>query len=63
MIATNNYVGRTLTIAAGTRVRRIGTTSKRKTDSIVTIRRQEKARGGKTRVFWKSNGLAASALI
>lgn len=58
-----NYVGKNLKIKAGTKVSRAGTTSKRSVDTIVTVRAQEAARNGKTRVYWKSHGLKASTLI
>lgn len=52
-----------LVITPGARVRRAGTLRTRKTSAIVSIRRTEPARNGKTRVFWKSNGRIASTLI
>lgn len=58
-----NYLGKRITIPAGSRVRVLGETIIRKTDSIVTIRDVEPARNGKVRVFWKSNGYKASTLI
>ena len=58
-----SYIGKPLTIKAGTIVTRLGQRSKRSIDSTVTVRNQETARGGKTRVFWKSHGYIASALI
>jgi len=57
------YTGRQITIPAGTLVKREGQATKRKTSSVVTVRRHEPARDGKTRVFWKSNGVIASALV
>lgn len=57
------YIGKPLTIKAGTIVARAGIRTKRTADSIVTIRAQKPARNGKVRVYWKSNGLIASALI
>jgi hypothetical protein len=63
MAKAKNYVGKSLTIKAGTKVSRLGSTSKRDVDTVVTIRGQEPARGGKTRVFWKSHGYRASTLI
>lgn len=50
-------------IPAGTLVRRAGTLSKRAEGTVVTAKRVEPARNGKTRVFWKSNGVIASALV
>lgn len=57
------YPGKTIRIAAGTFVRREGSLAKRKQDAYVTVTRTEPARYGKTRVFWKSHGIAASALV
>ncbi len=58
-----SYIGKPITIKAGTVVTRLGQRSKRSIDSQVTVRNQETARNGKTRVFWKSHGYIASALI
>jgi hypothetical protein len=58
-----NYVGKTLKIKEGTKVSRLGRTTTRKVATVVTIRGQEPARGGKTRIFWKSNGYKASTLV
>lgn len=58
-----NYVGKSLKIKEGMKVTRAGRTSARKVETIVTIRRQEAARNGKTRVFWKSHGVAASTTL
>lgn len=55
--------GKTITIKAGTIVTRDGIRTKRAADSTVTIRKIESARNGKTRVYWKSNGILASALV
>lgn len=57
------YVGKTLTVKAGARVRRAGALRVRKTPAVVTIRSQEPARDGKVRVFWKSNGRLANTLL
>lgn len=58
-----SYIGKPITIKAGTIVNRLGQRSKRSIDSTVTVRNQEPARNGKVRVFWKSHGYIASALI
>ena len=58
-----SYIGKPITIKAGTIVTRLGQRQKRSVDSTVTIRNQEAARNGKTRVYWKSHGYIASALI
>ena len=63
MAKARNYVGRSLKIKAGTKVSRLGRTSTRDIDTVVTVRGQEPARNGKTRVFWKSNGYKASTII
>ena len=55
--------GQQITITAGTLVNRAGESAKRTTTSTVTIRKAEPARYGKTRVFWKSNGVLANALV
>lgn len=57
------YVGKTLTVKAGARVRRAGALRVRKAPARVTIRSQELARNGKVRVSWKSHGLIATTLI
>ena len=56
-------VGSVVTIPAGKRVNRAGTVSTRRTARQVTVRRVEAARNGKTRVYWKSAGVIANALI
>lgn len=58
-----SYIGKTITIKAGTFVNRAGVRAKRTADTTVTIRNQEVTRNGKLRVFWKSNGLIASAIV
>lgn len=58
-----SYSYNTYFIPAGTFVRRAGTLTKRTEGTVVTARRVEPARNGKTRVYWKSNGVIASALI
>lgn len=62
-MTTKNYVGKVLTIKAGTRVSRLGRTTTRTVSTKVRVRSQEPARNGKVRVFWKSNGYKASALV
>lgn len=59
----NTITGKPITIKAGTIVIRAGQRAKRTTNSTVTVRRSEAARNGKTRVYWKSHGVIASALI
>lgn len=56
-------VGSQIAIPAGTRVTRLGVTSKRAVDTTVTVREVAVTRTGKTRVFWKSHGYLASAVI
>lgn len=58
-----SYIGKPITIKAGTVVTRLGSRTKRTANTTVTVRNQEPARNGKTRVFWKSHGYIASALI
>lgn len=55
--------GQTLRIQAGKRVIRNGAPARQARDTIVTIRNTAPARRGKTRVFWKSMGYVASALV
>jgi hypothetical protein len=62
-MATKSLVGKTITIKAGTRVTSQGASSVRARDAQVTVRAVETARNNKLRVFWKSNGYTASALI
>lgn len=58
-----NLVGKSIKIKAGTKTTRAGRTATRQVSTVVTVRRQEAAKNGKTRVFWKSHGVIASALI
>lgn len=58
-----SYIGQKVTIKAGSTVTRAGTRTRRQADTTVTVRDQKPARNGKTRVFWKSNGYSANALI
>lgn len=58
-----SLVGSRVYVPAGTRVKRQGTTTTRQSGTMVTVRATELARGGKTRITWKSNGYNASALI
>lgn len=55
--------GRKVTIPAGTRVTRLGQTSKRTQDSQVTVRSVEQTKTGKTKIYWKSHGYLASAVL
>ena len=57
-----NYVGRRLTIKAGSYVTRGGVTTRRNVTSRVTVLSQE-PRNGKVRVSWKSHGVKATTLI
>lgn len=63
MAKVKNYVGKAVQIKAGMKVSRLGRTTTRKADTVVTIRAQEPARNGKTRLIWKSNGYKASTLV
>lgn len=62
-MATTNIVGKQITIPAGTRVTRAGVTAKRTVATRVTVLRTEATRTGKTRAYWKSHGLLASATL
>ena len=63
MAKTEIAVGRQVTIPAGTRVTIRGERATRTTDSTVTIRDIETTRAGNTKVYWKSNGYRASAVL
>ena len=60
---TKIAVGRQVTIPAGTKVTRAGSTTKRSLDSTVTVRSVEYTRSGNPKIYWKSNGLRASAVL
>lgn len=62
-MAKKIQVGRQVTIPAGTRVTRAGQTSSRTSDSKVTVRAVEYTRTGNPKIYWKSNGLRASAVL
>lgn len=62
-MAKKIQVGRQVTIPAGTRVTRDGQTSSRLSESTVTVRAVEYTRSGNPKVYWKSNGLRASAVL
>lgn len=57
------YVGQFLTIPAGKRIIRNGIPTTQSRTTTVTVRKTAADRRGKTRVFWKSNGYQASALV
>jgi hypothetical protein len=57
------YTGQLVAIPAGKQIVRNGTPTRQSRDTIVTVRATAPARNGKTRVFWKSNGYKASALV
>jgi hypothetical protein len=57
------YTGQALFIPAGKRIIRNGVPSRQSRSTVVTVRSTKAARDGKTRVFWKSNGYPASALV
>jgi len=63
MASTAQYIGRKITIKAGTKVTHLGKTTTRKADSTVTVIAAESARNGKTRITWKSMGYNATALV
>ena len=62
-MAKKIQVGRQVTIPAGTRVTRDGQTSTRSSESTVTVRAVEYTRTGNPKIYWKSNGLRASAVL
>ncbi len=62
-MSNKNYIGKQITIPVGAKVRRAGETTTRKSESTVTVRKQEAARNNRTRVYWKSNGVLASFLL
>ena len=66
--STQSLVGKKIAIKAGAHVRSevagiAVSTSIRTSSSVVTVKRAVKARDGKTRVYWKSNGLMVSTLV
>lgn len=62
-MSTYVYPGQTVSIPAGKQVIRNGQRVRQIRDTQVTVRDTAPARGGKTRIFWKSNGYTASALV
>lgn len=61
--STTILPGQKVTIKAGSYVNVNGKSTRRSTPSVVTVRAAKPARNGKTRVFWKSNGYIANAVI
>jgi hypothetical protein len=57
------FTGSSLYVPAGKRIIRNGVPARQARSTIVTVRDTAPARNGKTRVFWKSNGYKASALV
>lgn len=57
------YTGSSVFIPAGKQIIRNGTPARQQRGSTVTVRNTAPARGGKTRVFWKSMGYINSALV
>jgi hypothetical protein len=57
------YTGQVVQIPAGKQVIRNGVRARQTRDTTVTVRNTAPARNGKTRIFWKSNGYVASALV
>lgn len=60
---TSIQIGRQVTIPRGTRVTRQGVISKRSSSSVITVRRIAVTRAGNPKVYWKSNGYTASAVL
>lgn len=56
-------IGQSVTLTKGKQVNRNGARARLGRDTTVTVLRTEADRRGKTRVFWKSNGYPASALV
>lgn len=64
MAKATNYVGKQLTIKAGTYVTRNGKLTRIvSAPTRVTVRAQEIAKNGKIRITWKSHGVFVSALV
>lgn len=57
------YSGQSVYIPAGKQVNRNGQRVRQQRPSVVTVRKTEPARDGKTRIFWVSGGYTASALV
>jgi hypothetical protein len=55
--------GSKVTVQAGSRVTRRGTTARRDFSTVVTVRKVEKTRAGRTKIYWKSNGYRASTVL
>lgn len=62
-MSANQFIGQRLVIRAGKQVTRNGVSTRQKRDAVITVREAKADRRGKTRVFWKSNGYEASALV
>lgn len=61
---TKNYVGKQLVLEAGTTVRQWGFNQVQQRTTAVTVLAQNlDSRSGRVRVFWKRNGIEASALV
>ena len=56
-------IGTKVVIPAGTKVMVDGITMKRNRDTQVTARNVEYTKGGNPKVYWKSNGKQASAIL
>lgn len=57
------YIGQVLFVPVGKQVNRNGTVVRQKRGTTITVTDVKPDRRGKTRVFWKSGGYPASALI
>lgn len=57
------FTGQTVNIPKGKQVNRNGVITRQKRDTTVTVVTSQADRRGKTRVFWKSGGYVASALV
>lgn len=62
-MSTKSYVGKKVTLKAGTQYNVLGMRFTREQTRKVTVLNQTPAKRGKTRIYWKSNGNIANTLI
>mgnify|MGYP000101825397 FL=1 len=60
---SNVTIGSRVYIPVGKQVMRNGAKARQQRPGFITVCATEPARDGKTRVFWKSRGYQASALV
>lgn len=58
-----NYIGKTVKIGRGTKVSKLGRTTARNVETVVTVRGQELTPDGRIRLIWKSNGYKATTIV